>query len=260
MALAMGDATPVVEIMERTPDIPASCQWGVFLRNHDELTLEMVTEDERAFMYGHYAPDPGMRKNMGIRRRLAPLLDGDRRKIELLQGILLALPGSPVLYYGDEIGMGDRFLLEDRDGVRTPMQWTDAPGAGFSTADPDDFYLPLVDAPEYAPPATNVAAQQGDDASLLSWVRGMLALRRQHPVMGTGAFAAVAASHPSVLAFERRAADARILVVANLADEEITADLTLPAGISYRSLLTGESAPAASFHLAPYAFDWLVPE
>ncbi len=172
MAIATGDATPVVDILAATPPIPDSCQWGIFLRNHDELTLEMVSEEERAFMYATYAPDPAMRKNLGIRRRLAPLLDGDRRKIELMHGLLLSLPGSPILYYGDEIGMGDEYLLDDRDGVRTPMQWDGSANAGFSSA--GELYLPVVTADGYRPESVNVADQQADDESLLHWLRRLL--------------------------------------------------------------------------------------
>ena len=205
MAIATGDATPVVDILAATPPIPDSCQWGIFLRNHDELTLEMVSEEERAFMYATYAPDPAMRKNMGIRRRLAPLLDGDRRKIELMHGLLLSLPGSPILYYGDEIGMGDEYLLEDRDGVRTPMQWDGSANAGFSSA--GELYLPVVTADGYRPQSVNVADQQADDGSLLHWLRRLLTVRRAVPVLGAGDFRPRTASSSAVFAYtsQRRA-------------------------------------------------------
>ncbi len=260
MAVAKAEAAPVIDILADTPPIPAGCQWGVFLRNHDELTLEMVSEDERAFMYGHYAPDPGMRKNVGIRRRLAPLLDGDRRRVELLVGILLTLPGSPVLYYGDEIGMGDRYLLEDRDGVRTPMQWTGEPGAGFSTADPDEFYLPMVDAPEFAPEVLNVTAQRDDPESLLNWYRDLLALRRQFPVLGTGDFEAVAADHPAILAYRRGGDTGELILVANLAAEEISTTLDLDTARTYRSVRGRGDVHGGAITLDPYGFDWLTPD
>lgn len=186
MALKRKDVSSITEILARTPPIPDSAHWGMFLRNHDELTLEMVTAEERAYMYAEYAPDPRMRKNPGIRRRLAPLLDGDRNRIELLLGVLLSLPGSPFLYYGDEIGIGDMFLLEDGDGVRSPMHWDATATAGFSDADPANYYLPLVDAAGYGPLEVNVAAQRESKKSLLSWLRRLLSVRRSHPVFGDG--------------------------------------------------------------------------
>ncbi len=195
MALRQADATSLVDILNATPDIPDGCQWGIFLRNHDELTLEMVTEEERQYMWREYAPDPAMKSNLGIRRRLATLLDGDRARIELLHSLLLSLPGSPFLYYGDEIGMGDDYSLPDRDGLRTPMQWTTGQTAGFSAADPADLYLPVVSAPGFGPDVVNVADQRADGESLLNWIRSMLELRSAHPVLATGAFELVATSH-----------------------------------------------------------------
>ena len=185
-ALREEKATPVVEIMAETPDIPRGGQWGTFLRNHDELTLEMVTTEERAAMYGWFAPDPRMRANIGIRRRLSPLLENSRAEIELINALLLSMPGSPCLYYGDEIGMGDNIWLADRDAVRTPMQWTPDRNAGFSTADPGKLYLPVVQSLVYHYRLTNVEAQMASSSSLLHWVRSMLAVRRQHPVFGMG--------------------------------------------------------------------------
>ncbi|CAN5861346.1 maltose alpha-D-glucosyltransferase [soil metagenome] len=217
MAARREEAKPIVEIMRSTPKIPDTAQWGVFLRNHDELTLEMVTDEERDYMYSVYASDPRMRMNVGIRRRLAPLLDNDRRLIELFHALLFALPGSPVLYYGDEIGMGDNIYLGDRDGVRTPMQWTPDRNGGFSTADFAALYLPPNLDPVYGYQATNVEQQQRHPASLLHWVRGMMAIRRKHPVFGTGTFEALDTSNPRVLAFLREDDDQQVLVVANMA-------------------------------------------
>lgn len=225
-AVAEGRAESVIGILSRTPDIPDSCAWGIFLRNHDELTLEMVTDDERAFLWGHYAPDRSMRKNIGIRRRLAPLLNGDRRKVELLHALLLSLPGSPFLYYGDEIGMGDIHNLEDRDGVRTPMQWDATPGAGFSTGDPSDFYLPVVTSDEYGPATVNVAAQRKDPGSLLSRLRTMLTHRSAIPAITDGEFRMAAATHAAIFGFERVTNDQRLLVAANLSGVLVAAELT----------------------------------
>ena len=196
-------AAPIIEILRDTPDIPAGAQWGTFLRNHDELTLEMVTPEERAAMYGWYAPDPRMRANIGIRRRLTRLLDNSRAEIELINALLLSLPGSPYLYYGDEIGMGDNIWLADRDSVRTPMQWTPDRNAGFSTADPGKLYLPVVQSLTYHYAAVNVEQQMSMASSLLHWTRSMLSVRKEHPVFGLGRFVQVEADNPHVLAFLR---------------------------------------------------------
>ncbi|MFP5335605.1 MAG: maltose alpha-D-glucosyltransferase [Actinomycetes bacterium] len=196
-------AASILDILADTPQIPRSGQWGTFLRNHDELTLEMVTTEERAAMYGWYAPDPRMRANVGIRRRLAPLLDGSRAEIELINALLLSLPGSPCLYYGDEIGMGDNIWLPDRDASRTPMQWTPDRNAGFSSADPGKLYLPVVQSLVYHYSSVNVEAQLATSSSLLHWVRGMLAIRRRHPVFGLGDFVPVSADNDAVLAYLR---------------------------------------------------------
>ncbi|WP_461022646.1 maltose alpha-D-glucosyltransferase [Thalassiella azotivora] len=202
-AVREGKATPIADILADTPDIPRSGQWGTFLRNHDELTLEMVSTEERAAMYGWYAPDPRMRANIGIRRRLAPLLDNSRAEIELLNALLLALPGSPCLYYGDEIGMGDNIWLDDRDAVRTPMQWTPDRNAGFSTADPGKVYLPTVQSLVYHYNNVNVEAQLASSSSLLHWTRGMLAIRKRHPVFGVGRYVPLVSDNEAVLAFLR---------------------------------------------------------
>ena len=216
MAVRRESRYPISEILSQTPQIPRNCQWGIFLRNHDELTLEMVTDDERDYMYAEYAKDPRMKANIGIRRRLAPLLENSRDQMELFTGLLLSLPGSPVLYYGDEIGMGDNIYLGDRDGVRTPMQWNADRNAGFSSADPQRLYLPAVLDPLYGYQALNVEAQMRSSSSLLNWTRRMLAVRRQHPVFGMGSYDELGSSNPSVLAFVREFGDDRVLCVNNL--------------------------------------------
>ncbi|GAA0992333.1 maltose alpha-D-glucosyltransferase [Acrocarpospora macrocephala] len=216
MAVRRESRYPISEIMAQTPKIPENCQWGIFLRNHDELTLEMVTDEERDYMYSEYAKDPRMRANVGIRRRLAPLLENDRNQIELFTALLLSLPGSPVLYYGDEIGMGDNIWLGDRDGVRTPMQWTPDRNAGFSTCDPGRLYLPPVMDPIYGYQAINVEAQQKSSGSLLHWTKRMIDIRKRHPVFGLGEFIELNSSNPSVLAFVRELGDDRVLCVNNL--------------------------------------------
>jgi maltose alpha-D-glucosyltransferase/alpha-amylase len=216
MAVRRESRYPISEILATTPPIPKSCQWGIFLRNHDELTLEMVTDDERDYMYAEYAKDPRMKSNVGIARRLAPLLENSRDQIELFTGLLLSLPGSPVLYYGDEIGMGDNIYLGDRDGVRTPMQWSADRNAGFSKADPQQLYLPAILDPVYGYQALNVEAQMRSSSSLLHWTRKMLAVRRQHPVFGMGDYHELGSSNPSVLAFVREFGDDKVLCVNNL--------------------------------------------
>ncbi len=257
MALAQGDAGSVISILEDTPDIPDGCRWGIFLRNHDELTLEMVTGEERQYLWDRYAPEPSMRKNVGIRRRLAPLLDGDRRRIELLHALLLSLPGSPFLYYGDEIGMGDEHLLEDRDGVRTPMQWDSSPTAGFSTAVPQDLYLPVVSSPGYSPAAVNVAAQRDNPGSLLLWTRKMLDLRAGMSALGAGAFRLVPASDSAVFAFVRSDADATVLVVANFSDAPVTSDLDVDlAPTATLATAPGTSLEGTTITLDAHGWAW----
>ncbi|HUO48532.1 MAG TPA: alpha-amylase family glycosyl hydrolase, partial [Acidimicrobiales bacterium] len=203
MAVRREQRFPVTEILAQTPEIPAGCQWAIFLRNHDELTLEKVTEEERDYMVTEYVKDPRMRRHMGIGRRLAPLLDNDRRLAELLQALLFSLPGSPVLYYGDEILMGDNVYLGDRDSVRTPMQWSPDRNGGFSRADFAQLYLPPLMDPVYGFEALNVEAQQRDPSSFLQWIRSLLQVRKRFPVFGTGAFDVVSCANPSVLAYVR---------------------------------------------------------
>ncbi len=216
MALRREIRTPVVEILARTPDIPSTCQWALFLRNHDELTLEMVTDEERDYMYAEYARDPRARINLGIRRRLAPLLEGSRRRQELLSSLLFSLPGTPILYYGDEIGMGDNVYLGDRNGVRTPMQWSSDRNAGFSRADPNALYLPLVLDPVYGYQAINVEAQQRTPSSLLNWMRRLIAIRKRYPVFGRGSLELLHPANLAVLAYVRSYQDQHVLVVTNL--------------------------------------------
>ena len=221
-------ANQLVDILADTPAIPPGGQWSTFLRNHDELTLEMVSTEERASMYGWYAPDPRMRANVGIRRRLAPLLDNSRAEIELAHALLLSLPGSPCLYYGDEIGMGDNIWLPDRDSVRTPMQWTPDRNAGFSTADPGQLFLPVNQSLVHNFSMINVEAQLAQPTSLLHWVHGMLDIRRQHPVFGTGDFRVLQCDNEAILAFLRSNYDETVLCVANLATTPRSATLILP--------------------------------
>jgi maltose alpha-D-glucosyltransferase / alpha-amylase len=228
MAVRMEDRFPIYDILEQTPAIPDNAQWALFLRNHDELTLEMVTDEERDYMYRVYAHDPQMRINLGIRRRLAPLMGNNRRRIELLNGLLFSLPGTPVLYYGDEIGMGDNVYLGDRNGVRTPMQWSSDRNAGFSGANRQRLFLPVITDPEYHYEAVNVDAQQGNPNSLLWWMKRLIALRRQHRAFGRGSLSFLHPENRKVVAFLRELDDERILVVANTSRFVQYAELNLP--------------------------------
>jgi len=216
MAVRRESRYPLSEILEQTPVIPETCQWGIFLRNHDELTLEMVADEDRDYMWSEYAKDPRMKANIGIRRRLAPLLDNDINQMELFTALLLSLPGSPVLYYGDEVGMGDNIWLGDRDGVRTPMQWTPDRNAGFSTATPGRLNLPAVQDPVFGYQAVNVEALLENTSSLLHWTRRMVHARKQHPAFGLGTFTDLGGSNPSVFSFSRDFGDDTVLCVNNL--------------------------------------------
>lgn len=264
MALRQGNRAPLEWILERTPPIPENCQWCTFLRNHDELTLEMVTPEERQWMWQEYAPQPRMRLNLGIRRRLAPLLDNDRRKIDLANSLLFTLPGSPVIYYGDEIGMGDNIWLPDRNGVRTPMQWDSSPNAGFSTVDPMTLYSPVISSAPFSPKYVNVAAQRVDRGSLLNLIRRMIAIRKEHPALGWGSFTWAECDHKAVAAYCRIYADDRLLIVNNLSPMSQSVVLELPEGQlpTPVELLSGNRlAPASEGKLAlklePFQFLWL---
>ena len=218
---------PVVEILEQTPSIPDNCQWGIFLRNHDELTLEMVTDEERDYMYKEYAKDPRMKLNLGIRRRLAPLLENSHDQMELFHAMLLSLPGTPIVYYGDEIAMGDNIYLGDRDGVRTPMQWSHDRNAGFSRADFAQLYLPVLLDPVYGYQASNVEAEMRDQHSFLHWFRRLLAVRKQHPVFGLGSFEVCTPNNPAILAYIRQYNDDIVMCVNNLSGRAQAAELDL---------------------------------
>ncbi|HNT25043.1 MAG TPA: maltose alpha-D-glucosyltransferase [Anaerolineales bacterium] len=264
MALATADRTPVVEILQATPEIPDSCQWCTFLRNHDELTLEMVTPEERTFMWNTYAPEPRMRLNLGIRRRLAPLLDGERRKIELLNSILFTLPGSPIIYYGDEMGMGDDIWLPDRDGVRMPMQWDDSPNAGFSNAPADQLYHAPVEGVVFDYRTLNVAAQKADQGSLWHTIRKMVAMRKTTTAFGCGELEFLAPENKSILAFTRGCQQEVMLVVHNLSStrQEVALDLLGWQGAAVKDILSAKDYPPVgpgpySLNLEPYGYLWL---
>ena len=263
MALRLEDSKPIVEIVERTPEIPGNCQWGLFLRNHDELTLEMVTDVERDYMYEEYARDPVARINLGIRRRLAPLLEGDRRRIELMNGLLLSLPGSPILYYGDEIGMGDNVYLGDRNGVRTPMQWTGGWNAGFSEADPERLYFPLISNPVYGYQAVNVESQRRLPTSLLAWMRRLIRVRQTTRVFGRGSIEFLHPQNHRVLAYLRAWRGEQVLVVANLSSTAQAVELDLrgvagaiPVEMLGRSFFPRIGQAPYVITLSPYGFFW----
>jgi maltose alpha-D-glucosyltransferase/alpha-amylase len=264
LALAQANRAPILEILARTPPIPESCQWATFLRNHDELTLEMVTEEERQFMWEFYASEPRMRLNLGIRRRLAPLLDNDPARIDLANSLLFTLAGSPVIYYGDEIGMGDDIWLEDRDGVRTPMQWSDAPNAGFSTADPAHLYCPVIDDDTYGFRRINVETERATPGSLLNRMREMIRIRKAHPALGRGEIHFLEPDNKAVLAYLRIYGDETILVVNNLFSEPqlVELDLANYANAHLTDLFTGDLLPtlaAAPYRLEldRYGYHWL---
>jgi maltose alpha-D-glucosyltransferase/alpha-amylase len=264
MALRQEDRLPIVDIMKQTPDIPDSCQWALFLRNHDELTLEMVTNDERDYMYLAYSADPRTRLNLGIRRRLAPLMDNNRRRIELLNSLLFSLPGTPIVYYGDEIGMGDNVYLGDRNGVRTPMQWNSDRNAGFSRANPAMLYSPVIMDPVWGYQALNVEAQQSDPSSQLNWMRNMIALRKLFRVFGRGTLEFLAPENRKILAYLRRLDGEQILCVMNLSRFAQPVDLEMPdmAGMVPVEMLGYVEFPAITrqpyrLTLGPYGFLWL---
>jgi maltose alpha-D-glucosyltransferase/alpha-amylase len=264
MALRQEDRLPITDIISQTPAIPDTCQWGLFLRNHDELTLEMVTNDERDYMYLAYSADPRMRLNLGIRRRLAPLVDNNRRRIELLNSLLLSFPGTPILYYGDEIGMGDNIYLGDRNGVRTPMQWNGDRNAGFSTAIPAKLYSPVIMDPVWGYEAINVEAQQDDPSSLLNWMRNMIALRKLFAVFGRGGIEFLDPSNRKILAYVRKYQDEQVLCLANLSRfaQPVDLDLSKLEGMTPVEMLGYVDFPVIEknpyrFTMAPYSFLWL---
>ena len=260
MSLKKGDATDMIDILDRTPEIPKSCQWVTFLRNHDELTLEMVTADDRAWMWEQYAPEPRMRLNLGIRRRLAPLLDNDPRKLRLAYALLFSLPGSPIVYYGDEIGMGDNIRLDDRNGVRTPMQWRNAPHGGFT--DPDaEPYSPAIDSEEFGYAKVSVEAAEADPDSLLHFIRGLIATRKGLPALGAGDFAWIKNGNPAVAAYRRTLNDQQILCFNNLKDtnQHLSFDWDAPEPeLCWGGLKRIQTGPGRmEVELEPYQAAWM---
>jgi len=265
MAVHMEDRSPIIEIMQQTPDIPETCQWAMFLRNHDELTLEMVTDAERDYMYRAYAPDPAMRINVGIRRRLARLLGRNRRCIELLNNLLLSMPGTPIVYYGDEIGMGDNVLLSDRNGVRTPMQWSADANAGFSQAASSKLYAPPIVDPIDGYQSANVATQLSDPWSLLNWMKNIIRVRHGHKVFGRGTMQFLQPDNRTVLAYLRRHENTCVLIVSNLSRYAQAAELDLSEyeGRTPIELLGLQPFPRIGkapyvVTLGPHSFYWLL--
>ncbi len=263
MAVKLEDRKPIIEILEQTPEIPESCQWFIFLRNHDELTLEMVTEVERDYMYDEYAMDKSMRINRGIRRRLAPLMNNDRRRVELLNGLLMSMPGTPIVYYGDEIGIGDNIYLGDRNGVRTPMQWNSTVNAGFSTADPERLYAPVISNPVYGYQAVNVDAQERSEHSLLLWMKSLIEVRNMFRVFSRGSMQFLNPSNHRVLAYTRQFGDDIVLVVNNLSSTAQAVELDVqrykgyvPIEMFGRSLFPRFGNLPYLLTLGPYQFYW----
>src|SRR5262252_601483 len=263
MALRREERTPIQEIMQQTPQIPPNCQWALFLRNHDELTLGMVTDEDRDYMYREYARDARMRLNLGIRRRLAPLMENGRRRIELMHSLLFSLPGTPVLYYGDEIGMGDNYYLGDRNGVRTPMQWTGDRNAGFSRADTAQLYAPVVADPVYGYQALNVEAQERTRSSLLSWIRRLIRVRQRYPAFGFGKLRFLNPANKRVMAFVRGYQDQTMLVVCSLSRYSQPAELDLSEWLGWTPVELFGEAPFPKItrypyqlSLGPYMFLW----
>jgi maltose alpha-D-glucosyltransferase/alpha-amylase len=257
MAIRKGDITDMVDILNRTPTIPDSCQWCIFLRNHDELTLEMVTEEERQWMWREYAPNPRMKLNLGIRRRLAPLLDNDRRKIEIANSILFTLVGSPIIYYGDEIGMGDNIWLEDRNGVRTPMQWDPTPSAGFSSADPDLLYAPIVSSPPYTPETVNASDQQANPDSLYNTIEKMIAIHKSHQAFGWGDFKWVDAGTIGVAAYTRTYKNERLLILNNITGRSQRVQLPFKLPAVAEDIFHEEPVNTSDLLLEPYQYRWI---
>ena len=263
MAVKLEDRKPIIEILQQTPEIPDSCQWFIFLRNHDELTLEMVTDVERDYMYDEYAMDKSMRIYRGIRRRLAPMMNNDRRRIELLNGLLMSMPGTPILYYGDEIGMGDNIYLGDRNGVRTPMQWNGSSNAGFSSADPERLCAPVISNAVYGHQAVNVDAQERSEHSLLRWMKSLVQLRNSSPVFSRGSIQFLNPSNHRVLAYIRQFAGETVLVVNNLSSSAQAVELDMqrfkgyvPIEMFGRNLFPRFGNLAYLLTLGPYQFYW----
>lgn len=263
MAVKLEDRKPIIEILEQTPEIPEICQWFIFLRNHDELTLEMVTEVERDYMYDEYAMDKSMRINRGIRRRLAPLMNNDRRQVELLNGLLMSMPGTPIIYYGDEIGMGDNIYLGDRNGVRTPMQWNSALNAGFSVADPERLYAPVIFNAVYGYQAVNVDAQERSEHSLLRWMKSLIAVRNSFRAFSRGTMQFLHPSNHRVLAYVRQFGEELVLVVNNLANSAQAVELDVqkykgyvPIEMFGRNLFPRFGNVPYILTLGPYQFYW----
>ena len=263
MSLKLEDRKPILDILQRTPTIPETCQWCIFLRNHDELTLEMVTDVERDYMYDEYARDKSMRINVGIRRRLAPLMDNDRRRIELLNGLLMSLPGTPILYYGDEIGMGDNVYLGDRNGVRTPMQWSGQWNGGFSSADPERLYSPLISNPVYGYQAINVESQRRSEHSLLSWKKRLIQVRKSTQVFSRGSIEFLHPPNHRVLAYVRQLGNERVLVVNNLSSSAQAVELDLskyrgsiPIEMSGKTIFPRIGELPYLLTMGPYQFYW----
>jgi maltose alpha-D-glucosyltransferase/alpha-amylase len=263
MGLKLEDRKPITEILQQTPEIPPSCQWSLFLRNHDELTLEMVTDMERDYMYDSYAESKTMRLNLGIRRRLAPLLNNDRRRIELMNGMLMSLPGTPIIYYGDEIGMGDNINLGDRNGVRTPMQWTGETNAGFSSAPPERLYAPLIQDPVYGYPAVNVLRQRASEHSLLNWMQRIITVRRSTAVFGRGSIEFLYPANHRILSYVRRLGNETVLVVNNLSSTAQAVELDLrrykgniPIEMSGRNMFPRVGDLPYLLTMGPYEFFW----
>jgi maltose alpha-D-glucosyltransferase / alpha-amylase len=263
MALKLEHHGPVIDIMKRLPAIPENCQWAIFLRNHDEMTLEMVTDEERDYMFNAYAEDPQMRLNLGIRRRLAPLLGNDRRKIELLYAILLTLPGAPVIYYGDEIGMGDNIYLGDRNGVRTPMHWNENRNAGFSETKPSRLYAPVITDPVYNYNSVNVEEEENNPVSLLNWLKRFIAMRREHPVFGQAALDFLYPENKRILVYHLERENDRVLCVFNLSgsSQPVEIDLSRFEGQHPVDLLGGTRFPGIGslpYFLTPNPYGYYI--
>lgn len=259
-SVALGDCSSIIDIMQKTPPIPENCQWCTFLRNHDELTLEMVTDKERQLLWNHYAPEKRMRLNLGIRRRLAPLLDGDNNKIELLFAVLFSLPGTPIIYYGDEIGMGDNIWLNDRDGVRTPMQWSDSINGGFSAANPDQLFLPVIDNGNYSYHRINVKSQGVQDDSLLNRLKNLIQIRKKFHYLSSQSYKFINLSQKAVLSILRKGESSNLLCLHNLTPDSQMVNIDFPEyeiAFSSVNLINRKSLGENPLTLPAYSYVWL---